>query len=74
MLPKQSEMSVVAVRSEVDYIAENALKNIKSVASEAQRNVVDSRKGSKQVLKRSGLEPVFVFKKVWGDCLGVKVW
>lgn len=66
MLPKQSEKSVVAVRSEVDYIAENALKNIKSVASEAQRNVVDSRKGSKQVLERSGLEPVFVFKKEYG--------
>ena len=57
----------MGLRRNVDYIAENAIKNINSVAKVPKRNLVDSRRGNKQRLEVSGLEPNFVFKKVFED-------
>jgi len=63
-VPRPSDRPVMGLRTTKDYITENAVENIASVARRPDRTYVDTRRGDKHSLIPSGLEPVYVHKKV----------
>ena len=63
-VPRVDEMPVMGMRTNKNFITQNAVENIMAVPKKPERAMVDSRKGNKQLLEPSGLEPVFLQKKV----------
>jgi hypothetical protein len=65
-VPRVDEMPVMGMRTNKNFITQNAVENIMAVPKKPERAMVDSRKGNKQLLEPSGLEPVFLQKKEYG--------
>jgi len=63
-VPRPSDRPVMGLRTTKDYVTQNAVENIASVARRPDRTYVDTRRGDKHSLIPSGLEPVYVHKKV----------
>ena len=57
-------MPILGLKTTKDFIKLNAVDNIMSVAKKPAKNFVDTKKGDKQPLDTSGLEPKYVHKKV----------
>ena len=55
----------MGLRTTKDYITQNAVENINSVARRPDKTYVDTRRGDKHSLIPSGLEPLYVHKKVY---------
>jgi len=54
----------MGLKTTKNFITTNAVQNITSVPKRAEKIYVDTRKGDKNYLEPSGLEPVFIHKKV----------
>jgi len=54
----------MGLRTTRNYINDNAVENIKSVPPRPNKTYVDTRRGDKHSLIPSGLEPVYLHKKV----------
>lgn len=63
-MPRHDEKPVMGLRTNKDFITENAVQNIMSVPKKPVKNYVDTRRGDKHSLIPSGLEPVYLNKKV----------
>ena len=68
-VPKKEEQPLMGLKSTKDFITTNAVQNITSVPKRPEKIFVDTKKGDKNYLDPSGLEPVFVHKKVYIVCL-----
>jgi hypothetical protein len=54
----------MGLKTSKNFITNNAVQNITSVPRAAQKIYVDTRRGDKNLLEPSGLEPVYVHRKV----------
>lgn len=54
----------MGLRTNKDFITQNAVENIIAVPRKPEKKLVDTRNGDKMLLIPSGLEPIFVNKKV----------
>ena len=63
-MPAQQDKPIMGLKTTKDFITQNAVENIMSVPKKAEKNFVDTRGGNKQPLEPSGLEPVYVHRKV----------
>ena len=64
LVPRKNEQPIIGLKTTKDFIKLNAVDNIMSVAKKPAKNFVDTKKGDKQPLETSGLEPKYVHKKV----------
>ena len=69
-VPRPTDRPVMGLRTTKDYVTQNAVDNIAAVARRPDKTYVDTRRGDKHSLIPSGLEPVYIHKKVslasWG--------
>lgn len=63
-VPRVDEKPVMGLHTNKDYITQNAVENIMAVPRKPERKLVDTRNGDKMLLEPSGLEPIFLRKKV----------
>ena len=63
-VPRPNDRPVMGLRTTKDYVTQNAVENIQSVARRPDKTYVDTRRGDKHSLIPSGLEPVYLHKKV----------
>ena len=63
-VPKPDDYPVMGLRTTKNFITENAVHNILAVPKKPEKTYVDTRNGAKHSLIPSGLEPVFINKKV----------
>ena len=61
----------MGIKTTKDFIKQNAVETIMSVPKKPAKNFVDTKKGDKQPLEPSGLEPKYINKKV--SCLKEKL-
>jgi hypothetical protein len=57
----------MGLRTTKNFITQNAVENIMAVPKKPQKVYVDTRRGDKHCLVPSGLEPVFLHKKDFGE-------
>lgn len=65
-VPKKDEVPILGLKTNKDFIKQNAVENIMSVPKKPEKNFVDTRGGHKQPLEPSGMEPLYVHKKDFG--------
>lgn len=63
-VPTTKDQPLMGLKTSKNFITNNAVQNITSVPRAAQKIYVDTRKGDKNLLEPSGLEPVYVHRKV----------
>ena len=63
-VPKHDEKPLMGLSTKKDFILENAVESINAIPKCPKRIYVDTRKGDKQFLDPSGLQPIFLNKKV----------
>lgn len=63
-VPKHDDKPLMGLNSKKDFILENAVESITAIPKCPKRIYVDTRKGDKQFLDPSGLQPIFLNKKV----------
>ncbi|CAD5121547.1 DgyrCDS10046 [Dimorphilus gyrociliatus] len=66
-IPPTDEKPVMGMRTTKNFITQNAVQNIMSVAKRPEKNYVDTRKGDAHALPPSGLEPKFINRKDYGE-------
>jgi hypothetical protein len=66
-VPRPDERPVMGLRTTKNYITENAVQNIMSVPRKPEKVYCDTRIGDKHSLIPSGLEPVYIHKKNYGE-------
>jgi len=66
-IPRKDDRPIMGIKTTKDFIKQNAVENIMSVPKKPAKNFVDTKKGDKQPLQPSGLEPVYVHKKDFGE-------
>jgi hypothetical protein len=65
-VPRHNEQPLLGLKSNKNFVSQNAVDTIMTVPRKPEKNVVDSRKGTKFNLESSGLTPVYVKKKNFG--------
>lgn len=55
---------LLGIKTNKNFISQNAVDTIMAVPKKPEKNFVDTRKGDKFKLEPSGLEPVYVKKRV----------
>ena len=63
-VPTQQDKPIMGLKTTKNFIKQNAVENIMSVPKKPEKNFVDTKIGDKQPLDPSGLEPVYVHRKV----------
>jgi len=63
-VPRPDDRPVMGLRTTKNFVTQNAVDNIMSVARRPDKTYVDTRRGDKHCLIPSGLEPVYTHKKV----------
>lgn len=63
-VPKHDDKPLMGLKTTKNFITTNAVENITSVPRKPEKKFVDTRIGDTQNLIPSGLEPVFILKKV----------
>lgn len=66
-VPKKDDKPIMGLKTNKDFITQNAVENIMAVPKKIEKNFADTRKGDKQPLEPSGLEPKYVNKKDFGE-------
>lgn len=66
LVPKKEDMPIMGLKTNKNFITQNAVENIMSVPRRPAKNFVDTKKGDKHLLDPSGLEPVYIHKKEFG--------
>ena len=63
-VPPKQDHPLMGLKTTKNFITTNAVQNITSVPKKPEKIFVDTKKGDKNLLEPSGLEPVFIHKKV----------
>lgn len=63
-VPKKEDQPLMGLKTTKNFITTNAVQNITSVPKRPEKIYVDTKKGDKNYLEPSGMEPVYVHKKV----------
>ena len=63
-VPGHDDRPIRGLKTTKDFIKQNAVENIMSVPKVPEKNFVDTKRGDKQHLTPSGLEPKYIHKKV----------
>ena len=63
-VPKRDDQPIFGLKTNKNFITSNAVENIMSVPKKPEKNYVDTKKGDKNPLEPSGLEPKYIHKKV----------
>ena len=58
---------LLGIKTNKNFISQNAVDTIMAVPRQPEKNVVDTRKGDKFSLDPSGLAPIFIKKKDFGN-------
>lgn len=66
-VPTTKDQPLMGLKTSKNFITNNAVQNITSVPRAAQKIYVDTRRGDKNLLEPSGLEPVYVHRKDYGE-------
>ncbi|CAG5134770.1 unnamed protein product [Candidula unifasciata] len=66
-VPKINDAPLMGLKTTKNFITTNAVENITSVPKHPVKRIVDTRRGDTQNLIPSGLEPVYVHKKEFGE-------
>uniref|UniRef100_A0A0B6ZXA2 Enkurin domain-containing protein n=1 Tax=Arion vulgaris TaxID=1028688 RepID=A0A0B6ZXA2_9EUPU len=66
-IPKKNDVPLMGLKTTKNFICTNAVETITSVPKLPAKRFVDTRHGDTQNLIPSGLEPVFVHKKEFGE-------
>lgn len=66
-VPRAGDAPIMGIKTNKNFITQNAVSNIMSVPKKPEKNLVDTKKGDKQPLDTSGLTPKFVNKKDYGE-------
>jgi len=67
LVPRKEDRPIMGIKTTKDFIKQNAVENIMSVAKKPAKIFVDTKKGDTQPLDPSGLEPRYVLKKDFGQ-------
>lgn len=67
-IPSKDDVPLMGVKTTKNFISTNAVENITSVPKQPMKRYVDTRHGDTHSLIPSGLEPVYLHKKV-SQCL-----
>jgi hypothetical protein len=67
-VPDRKDQPLMGLKSTKNFITTNAVNNITSVPKKPEKKFVDTRRGDQHNLIPSGLEPIFVHKKVGVRC------
>lgn len=65
-VPLHNEQPLLGLKTNKNFISQNAVDTIMTVPKKPEKNVVDTRRGGKFPLETSGLTPVYVKKKNFG--------
>ena len=63
-VPQKQDQPLMGLKTTKNFITTNAVQNITRVPRIPEKIYVDTKKGDKNLLDPSGLEPVYVHKKV----------
>jgi hypothetical protein len=63
-VPSVNDKPLLGLKTNKNFVAQNAVDTIMTVPKKPEKNMVDTRKGDKFSLDPSGLTPVYVKKKV----------
>ncbi|XP_064614205.1 enkurin-like [Liolophura sinensis] len=66
-VPAPSDRPLMGLKTTKNFITTNAVENITSVPKKAEKIYVDTKKGDKHKLDTSGLEPIYIKKKDFGE-------
>ncbi|KAH3840276.1 enkurin-like [Dreissena polymorpha] len=66
-VPEKEDPPLMGLKTTKNFLTTNAVQNITSVPKKPEKIYVDTRKGDKNYLEPSGLEPVFIHKKEYGS-------
>ncbi|KAK6166622.1 hypothetical protein SNE40_023272 [Patella caerulea] len=66
-LPAREEKPLMGLKTTKNFITNNAVQNITSVPKRPEKKYVDTRNGDAHNLIPSGLEPIYVQKKEFGE-------
>lgn len=66
-VPPKQDHPLMGLKTTKNFITTNAVQNITSVPKRAEKIFVDTKKGDKNYLDPSGLEPVYTHKKDYGN-------
>jgi len=66
-VPRRDEQPIMGLKTNKNFITQNAVENIMSVPRKPERNYADTRKGDIHPLETSGLEPKYTHKKDFGQ-------
>lgn len=66
-VPPKQDHPLMGLKTTKNFITTNAVQNITSVPKKPEKIFVDTKKGDKNLLEPSGLEPVFIHKKDYGS-------
>lgn len=65
-VPRHAEKPVMGLKTNKNFITNNAVENIMSVPKKPAANFVDTRDGKKHELEPSGLVPKYIRKRDYG--------
>lgn len=65
-VPGRDDKPIMGLKTNKNFITQNAVENIMSVPKKPEKNFVDSRKGDRHLLDPSGMEPKYLHKKDFG--------
>lgn len=63
-VPQKDDKPLMGLKTTKNFITTNAVQNITSVPKKPEKVFVDTKKGDKNMLEPSGLEPKYIHKKV----------
>lgn len=66
-VPRHNEQPLLGLKTNKNFLSQNAVDAIMTVPRKPEKNVVDSRKGAKYNLEPSGMTPVYVKKQNFGS-------
>lgn len=66
-VPPKDDKPLMGLKTTKNFITTNAVQNITSVPKKPEKIYVDTKKGDKNLLDPSGLEPKFIHKKEYGS-------
>lgn len=66
-VPTKSDQPLMGLKTTKNFITTNAVQTITSVPKRPEKIYVDTKKGDKNYLEPSGMEPVYIHKKDYGS-------
>ncbi|KAJ8314041.1 hypothetical protein KUTeg_008602 [Tegillarca granosa] len=67
LVPAKVDQPLMGIKTTKNFITTNAVQNITSIPKKPEKIYVDTKKGDKNLLEPSGLEPVYLHRKDFGE-------